>query len=176
MSGTDDMTAAKCAASCANYAYFGTEWNRECFCGNSLTDGSAPVLETECDHPCTGDATEMCGGSRRLSLYQNPDFVAPGQPATVGSYSFYGCVVDAVSDRTLKGADTGSASMTLEACATFCAGYTYFGTEYARECFCGNTLPADLVQAASSDCSMTCTGNSLQFCGNGDRLSLYQLT
>lgn len=51
----------------------------------------------------------------------------------------------------------------------------YFGTEYARECFCGNVLTAGATTVATTQCSKTCTGNSAQLCGNGDRLSLYKL-
>jgi hypothetical protein len=35
--------------------------------------------------------------------------------------------------RALSGKDTASDAMTLDTCATFCAGFKYFGVEYARE-------------------------------------------
>jgi hypothetical protein len=64
--------------------------------------------------------------------------------------------------------------MTLELCATFCAGYAYFGTEYAQECFCGNKLlGGSALVENQSDCSSRCVGNDAQFCGAGLRLNLY---
>lgn len=84
--GADDMTLETCAAFCSTYPYFGTEWSSECWCGNELTSGSAAASLSDCDYPCAGDATEMCGGSRRLSLYQNVDWTAPGDPGSIGSY------------------------------------------------------------------------------------------
>lgn len=41
-------------------------------------------------------------------------------------------MTDKVSARTLTGASTVSGSMTLQACATFCGAYQYFGTEYGK--------------------------------------------
>lgn len=44
----------------------------------------------------------------------------------------------------------------------------------ATECFCGNTLATGAADVDISQCSMTCAGSSLQYCGAGDRLSVYQ--
>ncbi|KAH6671970.1 WSC domain-containing protein [Halenospora varia] len=171
----DDMTLEKCAGICSSYPYFGTQWSRECWCDKELTSGSAPAPLSECDHPCNGDATEMCGGSRRLSLYHNAGWVGPEQPNSIGNYELYGCVTDSPSQRTLTGSSLASSGMTLEMCATFCSGYKYFGTEWSTECFCGNAFTTGAAQVTIGQCSMTCEGNSNQLCGNGGRLSVYQL-
>lgn len=67
-------------------------------------------------------------------------------------------------------------SMTLEMCASDCAGYTYWGAEYGGECYCGNAFNAGSVNASESDCSFACPGNALEFCGAGNRLSSYYLS
>jgi len=169
------MTLEICAAFCSKYAYFGTEWSKECWCGNSLTTGSAAAPLSDCNYPCAGNAAEMCGGSLRLSLYQNPNYIAPQDPSSVGGYNFYSCVTDIRSARTLSAKTTSNSAMTLEMCATYCSGYKYFGTEYSDECYCGNQFTTGATLAANSDCSMTCAGNSAELCGAGDRLSVYQL-
>lgn len=64
--------------------------------------------------------------------------------------------------------------MTLESCASDCAGFTYFGTEYGRECYCGNAFGAGSVVAPAADCSFACAGNSAEKCGAGNRLSVYK--
>lgn len=171
----DDMTLETCAAFCAAYPYFGTQWSRECFCGNEPAAGSGIAPMEECSNACTGDATQACGGSRRLSLYRNSGLTGPQHPDTVGAYEFYGCVTDSQGLRTLSEDTVTSADNTLETCATFCGGYTYFGTEYGTECWCGNTLATGATTVDASQCSMTCSGNDDQLCGNGDRLSVYQL-
>ncbi|OCK73379.1 WSC-domain-containing protein [Lepidopterella palustris CBS 459.81] len=175
LTSADDMTLEKCAQLCSRNPYFGTEWSRECWCGVELTSGSAPAPLSECNYPCTGDATEMCGGSRRLSLYHNDAWTAPQLPNSIGNYALYGCVTDSPSHRTLTGASLSNSDMTLEMCATFCSAYKYFGTEWSVECWCGNVFTAGAAQVDNGQCSMTCGGNSDQLCGNGDRLSVYQL-
>jgi hypothetical protein len=118
---------------------------------------------------------EMCGGSRRLSLYHNDGWVGPEQPNGIGNYELYGCVTDSQAQRTLTEGSLRSPAMTLEMCATFCSGYKYFGAEWSTECWCGNNFTEGAAQVDISQCSMTCGGNSDQLCGNGDRLSVYQL-
>lgn len=170
----DDMTQEVCATFCAAYPYFGTQWGRECWCGTEPS-GGALAPSGECDYACAGDATQLCGGSRRLSLYHNAALTGPQQPATVGNYGFEGCVTDSQGVRTLTGDLLRSDDMTLQICANFCGGYTYFGTEYGTECWCGNTLAAGATTVDASECSMTCSGDGDLLCGNGDRLSLYKV-
>lgn len=85
--------------------------------------------------PCAGNATESCGGPSRLNIFWSGVTVAPpGNKPTVGAYNYYGCQTEATGQRALSGATTASNTMTAEACAAFCSGYTYFGMEYASEC------------------------------------------
>jgi hypothetical protein len=65
--------------------------------------------------------------------------------------------------------------MSLENCVSACQGYSLFGTEYGQECYCGNGILESATQKPDSDCSMVCTGNNSEYCGNGNRLSLYFL-
>lgn len=70
-SSSTNMTAQNCEAYCgANYAYFGVEWSRECYCGNQLNAGSVAAKASECDHLCTGDQLQYCGGSSRLNVFK----------------------------------------------------------------------------------------------------------
>lgn len=65
--------------------------------------------------------------------------------------------------------------MTLESCAKFCDGSKYFGTEYGRECYCGNVLQQGSVKAPNQDdCNFPCAGDGSEYCGAGNRLELYQ--
>lgn len=98
----------------------------------------------------------------------------PLQPSTVnGIWTWYGCQTEATNTRALNAATYADDAMTLESCATFCDEYTYFGTEYARECYCGNSFNAGSVSAPATDCIFICKGNSLELCGAGLRLSVY---
>lgn len=97
------------------------------------------------------------------------------QPDAVGDYIWYGCETEATNVRALKLFTYADDGMTLETCRAFCEDNDtiFFGVEYGRECYCGNQLEKGSVDAPSTDCSMLCAGNSTNFCGNGNRLSVY---
>lgn len=65
--------------------------------------------------------------------------------------------------------------MTVDVCAQFClaAGYSMFGIEYSRECFCGAELQPGSVSAPEEDCNMPCGGDAMANCGGPSRLSVY---
>jgi hypothetical protein len=96
----------------------------------------------------------------------------PSNP-TIAGYTYAGCHTDSVGARVLDATYLFDNSMTVEECATFCVGYTYFGTEYGTECYCGNSFANPTSAAAESDCSFLCPGNSNEFCGAGNRLTMY---
>ena len=128
----DLMTVEKCANACAQFKYFGIEYGRECYCGNSINDGSVEAQLEDCSFACPGDATESCGAGNRLTLYTRT--TDPEVP-TLTTYSSRGCYAEPPNGRALVAQVTGAPDMTVEQCATFCgnAGYTLFGLEYYTE-------------------------------------------
>lgn len=72
----DAMTNEKCMAYCGSngWAYAGTEWSRECWCGNSYMPSREPATTlaslANCNYACSGAPTEKCGGDAWLSLYE----------------------------------------------------------------------------------------------------------
>ena len=67
-------TPEKCESACkkASYLYFGVQGGRDgkdCFCGNKLAH-QEKIAESECDVPCPGDNSKICGGHWSQSLYQ----------------------------------------------------------------------------------------------------------
>lgn len=86
--------------------------------------------------------------------------------------------------------------VTVESCTAACqsGGYRYAGMEYSAECCeslhclslhfmligkradCGWTLDQGSGPTPISDCGMTCAGNSSEYCGGPNRLSLYNYT
>jgi hypothetical protein len=189
----NEMTVDKCTAAChaANYILAGVEYSGECFCDNSIQNGGALANEG-CTMLCNGNQSEYCGGPNRLNVYafggqfeaptttssaaaSTSTAAGPSHPEEVGDYTFYGCYTDSVANRALNGAFWASGDMTLEACAAFCSGYTYFGTEYSTECFCGNSFNGGSTVAPTSQCNMLCGGNTGTYCGAANRLSVYSL-
>ncbi|KAL1870843.1 hypothetical protein Daus18300_004931 [Diaporthe australafricana] len=144
----DSMTLESCAAFCAGYSYFGAEYGRECYCGNTIDASTESAPLDDCNMVCSGSSVEYCGSGNRLELYFNNstdpgngdgggggggDGGTPTQPETVGAYTSFGCVTEADQTRALTARSFVDGGMTLERCATFCSAYTYFGVEYARE-------------------------------------------
>ncbi|WWC67290.1 uncharacterized protein I206_101198 [Kwoniella pini CBS 10737] len=74
-SAGSNMNNEVCTSYCASkgYAYAGTEYAQECYCGNYL-NMSLATIESKCNTPCratnpsTG-STEICGGGMILSVY-----------------------------------------------------------------------------------------------------------
>ena len=58
-----------------------------------------------------------------------------GRKATIGAYTRLGCYTDTVAARVLPdGPHADFDAQTLNKCATYCAGTSYFGVEYGGEC------------------------------------------
>jgi len=75
---SSSMTVDFCTATCAsmNFPFAGVEFGQECYCGNGLANGTAPVADATCTSnslKCAGDTTlkTFCGGPDLLIVYQN---------------------------------------------------------------------------------------------------------
>ncbi len=156
-------TTAMCVSACIakGYRFAATQWGSQCYCGDAY-GGQGPA--GGCTTPCTGDATQVCGGA-----FQNSVYVAVG-PAPRATY--VGCYADGMI-RELPDQLFGGAFTTVESCAAGCAyhGYFYAGPENGNQCFCGNSYGA---QAPARGCTAPCTGNSAEVCGGSYANSVYR--
>ncbi|OCK76050.1 heme peroxidase, partial [Lepidopterella palustris CBS 459.81] len=166
------MTVETCASDCIEFQYFGIEYGGECYCGNARDPSSTLAAASDCNMACPGNSAELCGAGNRLSVYKNLQYTQVINPAISG-YTYQGCYNDSSADRALSATSTASDSLTVESCASFCNGATYFGVEYGRECYCGATLATTSTNQTSTDCSFTCAGNSSEYCGAGNRINIY---
>ncbi|KAF2433685.1 galactose oxidase [Tothia fuscella] len=68
-------TATNCLSLCSQYRYnaAGMEYGEECWCGDLadvVPNGATLKPESDCNMPCTGNATAgICGGPNRLTYY-----------------------------------------------------------------------------------------------------------
>ncbi|KAK5399852.1 hypothetical protein LTR20_008341 [Exophiala xenobiotica] len=164
------MTIQMCLSFCTsqNLPLAGLEYSRECYCSSSSSlPPNTPLNYTDCNMPCAGDPThtQTCGGSSRLSIYNNTALSPPSaKPQISPGYTYQGCFTDpSSSQRTLSGYSTSTNAMTQEVCVSTCSGrgYKYAGVEYARECYCSNVLglvangTGKGVQTGEGDCMVT---------------------
>ncbi|KAL2063424.1 hypothetical protein VTL71DRAFT_5229 [Oculimacula yallundae] len=168
----DFMTLDKCAAACSSFNWFGVEYGRECYCGDSPNPGSVPAPATECSFKCPGNGEQTCGAGNRLSMYSKTSIPLPTVPSTI--YSSEGCYTEATTGRALADKRYDDDTMTIEKCATTCTGFEFFGLEYYQECYCGNSLSAGSVPAPSTECRFSCLGDPSQTCGGNSRLNVYK--
>ncbi|KAF2786774.1 WSC-domain-containing protein [Melanomma pulvis-pyrius CBS 109.77] len=174
----NNATVEQCTAYCKgnNYRYAGLQYHGQCFCGASVSSASAP--EVECNLPCNGDNHQACGGEDRLSIYQDPTFPDADAIGVSSDYLSIGCFTEGTSGRSLDYSQwdyLNVSSMTTETCLNACGakGYPFAGTEFGRECYCGVVLGNGTAVTSTDKCATACTGNSTQFCGGPDHLSLY---
>ncbi len=187
---SDSMTVEKCAAACSSFAWFGVEYGRECYCGDSTNPGSVSTADSDCSFTCPGNSAETCGAGYRLNMYQKASdkTKSGGSDKTTsasatastsstdtkpGKFTAKGCYTEATNGRALISKTYYDDAMTVEKCASACSAYTYFGVEYYRECYCGNNFQAGSNPAPASDCNHPCGGDSSELCGGDNRLNVY---
>ncbi|KUI62508.1 WSC domain-containing protein 2 [Cytospora mali] len=71
--GPEYMTVPMCLGFCGGgsgdvYNYAGLEYSRECWCAKTLNGLAVKLDDSACTLQCDGDATQLCGGSLKLSL------------------------------------------------------------------------------------------------------------
>lgn len=133
---------------------------------NPVTHGPEPVLTPP---TCAGQVPATIGA---------PETYFTDLTASLG-WAYQGCATDG-STRTLDAktsiylADVG-ATMTVEYCVGFCAGYAYAGVEYGTQCYCGDSVAADRApqDGILGGCNMKCSGDDGEYCGGSNALSLY---
>jgi hypothetical protein len=80
-------TPGVCAALCSarGYPLAAVEYGYECFCAAAYAAGPpTPASVNDCNMPCAGDASQMCGGSFRVSVFTGPAVPSQVVPPTGG--------------------------------------------------------------------------------------------
>ncbi|OCF41274.1 hypothetical protein I317_04932 [Kwoniella heveanensis CBS 569] len=162
------MSSKACRIACANqgFAYAGTEFGSQCFCGNEIANG-AKAPTSSCSTKCSGYANETCGGGGFMDLYN-----ATGAVANNGVQGYLGCFTD---DSSLNGASYTSDYMSIDTCNQWCfaRNFAYAGVRNGNQCKCGNTSPSLATTTAS--CVNACSANSKQNCGTASTIATYDL-
>ncbi|PMD48803.1 WSC-domain-containing protein [Hyaloscypha variabilis F] len=171
----NNMTIEACVDFCKgnDFRYAGLEYYGECFCG--ATVGGSLSAQSECNAPCTGNSSEICGGTSYISIYQDTTFPAVND-SVITDYNYVGCYSEGVGGRALEyQQDLNTSTITIEECLFACkaGGFAFAGVEYASQCFCNVVLGNGSVPLPASSCNMPCNGNTSEICGGASTLNLY---
>ncbi|KAF8156193.1 hypothetical protein K438DRAFT_2026364 [Mycena galopus ATCC 62051] len=177
-----NMTVENCINFCntQEFIYAGVEFMQECYCDNFIENSATTAPITDCDLVCTGDVDEFCGGASRLNIFWSG--VTPPPPPTIppfiGKWESLGCYSDNVDGRALVDAVNVVGQVSLETCTTACfnAGMPFSGAEFADQCYCGPAIVNGGAPQSVSACNMLCAGNTSEFCGGPNALSMYNYT
>jgi len=182
--GDDNMTIETCRVYCWDkvgwYGYYGVENGSDCWCGEWESDKKfLPTHQEQCDTPCSGDDSELCGGSNyRINVYRkwwlgddgSAVFAADVDP----SFDPQGaCFKDSESSFTYS---IFESELTVEVCRTYCIAenldYTGVGKkvdpadgQLKFACFCTDTAPLATNIVSKGDCNYMCPGNPNEDCG-----------
>lgn len=66
-----ELTVDRCISICLaeGYEFAGLQNGAECFCGDETYNEQGPADESQCNVPCNGEPSQICGGSFRISVY-----------------------------------------------------------------------------------------------------------
>ncbi|KXX75893.1 putative fungistatic metabolite [Madurella mycetomatis] len=105
-------------------------------------------------HGCYNETTGLSGTAGNRALYDGTNLVDPG-----------GMTVEKCWEFCRTGAGDSSGGNT--------AMFQYAGLEYARECWCAQSLSSLSEKLPDSACDLPCEGNTTQACGGNMRLTVY---
>ncbi|TAQ87864.1 hypothetical protein B7494_g3826 [Chlorociboria aeruginascens] len=101
--------------------------------------------------------------------------LAPSAAPPAG-WTYAGCFADSVNARVITGQELvsiGNHQVSASDCAAHCqsSGFTVAGVEYGGQCFCGDTLPTQSLDASA--CGMPCEGDKTQMCGGSNAIGVW---
>lgn len=87
--------------------------------------------------------------------------LGPLKSPTHAKYRYIGCFKENNPGRQLTsqlyGSDVNENGMCISGCSTATQNWIFAGTQYHRECWCGNTVPT--LKVGNEDCNFDCTGS-----------------
>ena len=174
-SGSPSLTISTCQklAQQAGLPYFSLQNSQECYGAYDLAMAKGNGPSSSCNMPCTGNASQVCGGAWANSLYE------------ASNSTYLGCWTDGVtsccdSDITNRRVThilfrvSGDNSVGICNFFALTRGFAFFSLQNSYTCLGTNDVSMALSAGPSSACNMACTGNPSQMCGGPYANSVYR--
>ena len=173
-----------CASLCQQDTFVGVENGSSCYCGKVLGEGATPAPEAQCNVPCAGNSSEICGGSTVggygfISVFACGKVPPAPPPPACTVTNDLGCYTEHNGNSTLPIYRGSFSTMDRRFCTKLCrpdvsSKSAFMGIQNGTECWCGNALSKDSVPAPASECSVACPGNTSETCGGATATSVFQ--
>ncbi|KAF9559523.1 WSC-domain-containing protein [Agrocybe pediades] len=175
------MTIETCISFCSagGFIFSGVEFGH---CDSTIQIPSQPAPASDCNMACSGNSQELCGGPVRMNIFQSnkpPPVIVQNVTVGTGLWTYEGCFTDSVLARTLGTGVNIPGGTTAESCIAACqaAGpFTFAGLENGHECWCDTAVHAPTQHVGDADCRMLCSATHAEYCGNANRLAIYQFS
>ncbi|KAF8959586.1 WSC domain-containing protein [Flammula alnicola] len=149
-----EMTPLVCTQFCFNHGkgFAGLEFGEECWCDGVIQLSANQTADSDCDLPCAGDSTLICGGNDRIQILTDgapspailQDVTDPLHQ-TLELWQYVGCYADNPSPNRILQRMVGSGS--ADTCPNICQEeafnssgslvFTFAGIDNGDECWCG---------------------------------------
>ena len=154
------MTNEQCQAACGRlgFQFAATEYYSECHCSQTFNGDNGIAATADCNTPCRGDSSQMCGGPNRITAWGFDTARGP-DPIPVES---------ATSTTPTKSANTDSPATTTA--STSRKGWKYMGcyTDLAdniRTFDQGLAVPGGTANMTNANCQAACLQRGFKYCG-----------
>jgi WSC domain len=175
------ITPRTCQTACRGHGfeYAGAYKGTICYCastfpnpsaGDTTQDGPGPYLgsnppvttsSSKCQAACSGDSSQVCGGSAAIEVYQDPSFRNAPTAGMAQNYGYIGCFTYTPPGPLYVTLETNSTA----SCASYCGqlGYPYMGRSgfdsqsNQLTCGCGSEVQTG-NQVDDSYCNYFCSG------------------
>ena len=163
---TENNTATNCLKQCSQFGYAagGMEFGLQCFCGddsNRVKVNATFAPESDCNMPCTGNSSYVCGAGNRLSYYRWTGTAltdwsyASGSAAGLYQFLIGGVIIPLISTAAVNGKvvfmekfgtepannSTGTYELDLAEINNFTAAWRPMHVQSDIFCSAGLTLP-----------------------------------
>ena len=154
------------------YIFAGTEYQSECYAGNTPPPSLYKTDEVHCTYSCAGDVTQTCGGNGGyLSVYYDASRYTPGTdlaptggPITVnstGNFNYIGCYSEATAGRALSGlARSKAVALPVKDTTTLALNTLMNATAATRSTLAPSISPVQISTSTVAQCFVVVTYRS----------------